>query len=491
MPDTIVETPAVESAPQPAEAFGWLDTYGLEEVETVETPLPDAASSAVVETPKQAVPTDVPAKVEPATPTGTEEAPAAVSTEKPAEAAAPTAEAKPDTTDDPELNAEENDLVRTRPAAERPALTGKLKKASFISKYLDPELPATGTVEELRKMSPSSYARLETAVIVQRLAEPATFLDEVFARSPETYGRLLADGFQADPGYFIKQITGKDGLTAEQVRTAVEFYEHNKDRVVEQPTVRELSAEELADVRLYLGDEAAATIEALQQRAKEVAPASAPVTSAEPQPAKADDAKPDLAKPESKPPATRLTPEEQQARQAQIEQTWDEASGQIETYLDTWADDPRDGLGLKVTPQERELAPVVADLKDYKRRVLFDGLGDLPDFRAGLTAWGKDRPEFVKALKHAIHFANLGEKANAIEAARALLPFVEKYKQERMQAPIFARIDSQIAAATSRTNPKPENDAIIPGAVGSRSPQPTSDPNKRIDDLLLSDAQTG
>lgn len=475
--------------------FSWVDNFGLEDVVPVETPLPGAAKEAAAETPKQAEPTGDPAKpAEPAKATvegEKKEAAPDKPAEKPAEAAAPEAVAKPEAKaeikDDPELTPEDNELIRTRPAAEQPELTDRLKKASFISQYKDPEVPAEGTVEALRKISPSSFARLESTIIDKRLAEPVPFLDELFERSPETYGKLMLEGFRADPGYFIKQITGKDGLTAEAIKTAVEFYDTNKDRVVEEPAGKGLSDDELADAKLYLGDEVAARIDAALKRAS--APAAKPAA-AEP-PKKATEEKP-AEKPEAKTeakPKEEAKPEPQEAPKAAQDEIWDAASGQIESYLDTWADDPKDGLGLKVTPQERELAPEVADLKDFKRTVLFDGLGDLPDFRRGLTEWGKERPEFMAKLKQAIHFVKVGEKDNAMEAGRGLLPFVEKYKQERMNAPIFARIDAQIAAAAARTNPKTESDTIIPGAVGASSPKAPSDPNKRIDDLLLSDAQ--
>ena len=497
MADTaVVEAPVTDAVPQSAgQPFAWLDTFGLDDEATVETPLPDAATSVAVETPKQAVATDVPAKVEPTeVPSGTDPKPAADPTNKPADvAAAPAADAASEVKDDPELTAEDNELVRTHPEAERPALTDRLKKASFISQYKDPEVPAAGTVEALRKISPSSYERLESAIIEQRLAEPTKFLDDVFTRSPETYGRLLADGYEADPSYFVKRITGRDGLTPEQVQTAVEFYEANKDRVLEQPAIKELTPEQIAEVRLMHGDEMADQIELMQARAKEALAANTkpgtPAVDRTKPTAKPDAVKPAAdAKPDAKPPVKQLTPEEQRALTVQRDQIWNEASGQIESYLETWADDPKNGLGLKVTPQERQLAPEVADLKDYKRQVLFEGLGDLPEFREGFAQWSKDKPECVKAVDLAIHFSNLGEKENAIEAARALLPFVEKYKQERMRAPIFARIDAQITAAAARTNPKTENDAIIPGAVVKSSPSTTSDPNRRMDDLLLRDA---
>jgi hypothetical protein len=481
MPEAIAEAPAAtESVPQSTGDLGWIDNYGLEDVlAPAETPLPDAANSAAVETPKQAVATDDPAKVEPAPAVATPATDPV--TDKPVEAAAPGAEAKPEVKDDdPELTAEDNELVRTRPAAEQPALRDRLKKATFISQYKDPEVPATGTVEVLRKISPSSYERLEATIIDQRLAEPTAFLNEVFQRNPEAYGKLLADGYQADSGYFAKQMTGRDGYTAEQVKTAVDFYESNKGGVVNRPAGAAFSPDEIEEIRLYVGEEAAAKAEAQQK-----APAVDTQPAQTKEPAKPEDAA------QAKPPTKQPTSEEQKAIQVQRDEVWDKASGQIESYLETWADDPRNGLGLKVDTKERELAPEVADLKDEKRHVLFEGRGDLPDFRTGFAQWGKGRPDFEKALKTAIHFANLGEEENAIEAARAMLPFVEQYKQERMLAPIFKRIDARIAAATTRTNPKTENDAIIPGAVGARSPQPTSDVNRRIDDLLLSDAMSG
>src|ERR1043165_4488490 len=115
MPDTaVVEAPVTDAVPQSAgEPFAWLDNFGLDDETTAETPLPDAAASAAVETPKQAVATDVPAKAEPTEiPSGTDPKPAADPTNKPADvAAAPAAGAAPEVKDDPELTAEDNELV--------------------------------------------------------------------------------------------------------------------------------------------------------------------------------------------------------------------------------------------------------------------------------------------------------------------------------------------------------------------------------------------
>lgn len=497
MAEGVIETPAAPDAPPPAEP-SWgsaLMDFGLNDEATVETPLPGAAEGAAAEPPKQAV-----AEGEKADPTVEEG-------EKPKQEATPEVKnetvdakpedesviAKPQVEDDPELSPEDNELVRTRPALEQPELKGRLKKASFFNQYSDPTVAGEGTRTALEKISPSGYAKLEGAVITRKLADPAAFADEVFKSNPELYGKLALEVYNSDPAYFTKQITGKADVSPETVKTALDFYERNKDRAVDGPAGEELAPELVAEMRLLLGDEVADKIIAATKRSQPAAAAVDPEKEAlrakVEEFEKAKSAEQTKEQREAEAAKQQAAAEAQKAIRLEQDQTWEVASGQIETYLETFADDAKDGLGLKVTPQERELAPEVADLKDFKRSVLFDGIGDLPDFRKGLVEWGKTLPPakaevFQKKLNLAYHFADQREKDNAIAAAQALIPFVEQYKQERLKAPIFARIDNLIRIAAAGANPKTENETIIPGAPKASS-QPSSDPQARIVDLLL------
>lgn len=476
-----------EAPPPVAESFGsWMDNFGLDD-ETTDT---------------TSVTADVPAKE------GAEEKPAVAADDQAKDDSKPEAkpqdaasdpekvEAKPTTeqatekpTEDPELAPEENALVNAAAPAEQAELKRKFKAARFEDHYLSPDKPKEEVRQYLETRSPSNYAELEQAVIAHRLADPAAFANSYYQQDPEGYGRLALEIYNGAPEYFVEKIAGKK-VAPELVRTAVEFYEQNKDRLANQPAGEELPAELIEQARLFLGDEATDKIIAAT---KAGAPADdSKVKELETKLAKYEESQ---SKEQQEAEAARKAAEAKAKADAEAviaqerETVWNTASGQIETYLETWADDPKDGLGLAVTPQERESAPLVADLKDLKRSVLFDGLGDLPDFRAGLVAWGKDRPDFNEKLKRATHFADQREMENAKEAARALLPFVEKYKQERLKAPIFARIDELMKIAAAKSNPKTATETFVPGAAGASSQrEPSSDPNKRIDDMLLQDA---
>jgi len=435
----VVEAPAVET---PSETGNWL----------VELALKEGQESSAEKTP-------LPAEASPGS--EAKEPPAPATTPADTTEAAPPLDAKPE---DEELTPEEQELVKSRPEAEQPELGRRLRTARFMSRYKDPENPVVGIREHLEQQSPSRYAELQYAVIEHALQDPAKFADLVYQKNPELYGKYALETVNADPEFFIQHLSGKK-LDVQSLRAAVEQFDPTKP-VATPATLPPgvLTPEEMEDVRLYLGEEIAEKLEK----------AAVPVK-AEPPP-------PDPAQ-------QKAVFEQMRQVEAEADRVFSSGVKVVDDYAAKYADDGKTGLGLKVSEEERKLAPEVALLKDFKRMLFFSGLGDgLPAFEKGFGEWGKDSPEFNKLLGQAWHYAEKREEANTQEAARALLPYVDKYIREaRMKHPLFAVLDNAIKRLAAQTNPKVPNDAIIPGAPANSQPQ-ASEPQRRIANYLLADA---
>lgn len=469
-----VETPTVEAPPPPsapAEASAppavetptdttgtWLMEMALKDGEGQVTPAE-----------KTPLPAEAPAESKASEPT----APAAEAK------AAPPLEAPPANaaSTDEELTPEEDALVKSRPEAEQPELGRRLKTARFMSFYLDPAKPTEEVRAHLEQRSPSRYAELEHSVIQHKLANIPAFADEAFLRYPELYGRLALEIFNGDPEFFIKKMTGKD-IDVATLKAAADAYDpanppkpaaHAGNGAGAGP----LTPSDMEDVRLYLGDEIASKIEGLNNAAPVAAPDSKELETLRTENAQLKAAKPD--------------PEQLQQAETAKDQAFGKGVKVIEDYVVNFADDAKAGLGLKVSEEERRLAPEVADLKDTKRDVWINGKGDLPAFEKGFAQWGKEYPEFNQLLGRVWHFADKNEEANVIAAAQALLPYTERYVKERIKHPIFARLDNAIKILAAQTNPKVPNDAIVPGAPANSQPQ-ASAPERRIASFLLDDA---
>jgi len=466
-------------------------------------PAPPAAPPAVEQTPVgnwlmdlalqedgQAAPAPAEAPKESAAP-ATEPPPAAPAekpAEKPAEAPPaeppPTQEAKPPAEGEDELTPEEKALIQSRPAAEQPELTRRFKTASFMGHYLDPTFPAENVCQHLEERSPSRYAEIVETIILKQAADPSSFADYLYRLAPQQYGQLALEVFNGDQNFFIKQLTGKD-LDAAGLKAAAEAYNPaaapptNGAAPAGEPA---FTKDELDDVRLYLGEDFAKKIEGLK-------------VSTPPDNKELESLRKEVADLKGKAPEPPADPKEQEALQAkqealrtQRDETWGSVIDTVEDFIGAYADDAKTGLGLKVTDEERKLAPEVATLKDIKRDIFINGIGDsFPYYEKGFGEWGMESNEFKQILAQALHYSEKTEKPNAVAAAQRLLPFADRYNKERLKHPVFQILDTAIHLMAARTNPKTTNDAIIPGAPVNSQSQP-SDITRRIGDYLLNDA---
>jgi hypothetical protein len=468
--------PEAPPAPEPTPVGNWLLEQAVNDG-AEKTPLP-AEAPAASPAPEQsaAAPAPAPAKPEdkPA------ETPAPATAQPPAAEPPPTPEAKPTPTveADEELTPEENALVQSRPEAEQPELGRKLKTARFWDHYYDQNEPAEQIRQHLEMKSASRYGELEDSILKYRLQDTAGFADRLFKIDEQLYGQVALEVFNGDQPFFIKLLTGKD-VDAATVKAAVDAYDPTKPPApVETGTQPVFTAEEIEDVRLYVGEEAAKKLEAVK---------AAPPADVEALRAKVAELEAKQAKPTDPAEEERKKTEQETLRTNQ-DQIWTGVTTGIESYVTKYADDAKSGLGLKVTDEERKLAPLVSALKDIKRAIFLDGIGtDLADFEKGFGEWGIEFPEFKQALVQALHYSEKLEKPNADAAGQRLLPFAERYFKERLKHPMFGLLDEAIQVAASRTNPKVTNDAIIPGApVNSQTPP--SGASARISDMLLQDA---
>jgi len=368
---------------------------------------------------------------------------------------------------DPDLTAEENELVRSRPEAEQGETARKLKAARFEDHYLNPDKPAEDVRSYLEGKSPSRYGELEQAIVARRLADPETFAADYFRKSPEGYGKLALAVFNGNPAYFAKALTGRE-VEAQTLKTALDFYERNRDRVPPDDAP-DLSPEELAEVEQWT-PEIAGKVKAILESKADVARQRAEVEAAK--------AKPEPEKPAEERQAELL--KQQQAIKADQAKAWDAGYSHFESYIGKKAET---AAGVLVTPKERELAPQVALLKDLKREILMQGMGeDLPDFERGLYQWAEGRDErtreaYLQSVAAMGRFSEAREPDNVLSAARKLIPHADKYFDERLNHPVFAQLDALIALAVQAANPKSTAEEIVPGSGGNVSQQKPSDPN--------------
>lgn len=386
--------------------------------------------------------------------------------EEPKTDAVTAAGVKPVVAAEADLSAQENDLVQSRPEAERPDLSNRLKRAHFMDHFLNPDKPKEEVRLHLAERSPSNYAELETAVLNNRLATPETFLADLFQRAPETYTKMVEAAFKGDPAYWTKQITGRDEQTPETVKTALDFYDKNKDRIAE---VSPLSVEQEAKIKEmeeYFPEEAASyrkTLEDNQRLATEAAQRDQQKANAEkpdPNKAKTDEAT------------------QQAAYQKQVTDIWDAGVDVVDNFVATKAYDPKTGIGIHVTAEERTAAPLVAMLKDMKANVFFhgieaDGKPLIENFQKGLTDWGSGRNEFKDILTHMDKYTQALEKQNVLDLGQKVLPYADTYYAERLKHPLFALIDQAIQAVSDKAAIPPKTDTLVPGRLPSQDQKPT------------------
>lgn len=472
--------PAAPVVDDAADFGSSLVEFGLDEIQEPATPLPGDATplSVVAPVDKPGEKIDVPAvPAKPADAAPVKPADAAPVTIDPEKAAADfNPDAKPEdkpasiapvvdaTADDPELSAEANALVQSRPEAERDLLRQTLKAAKFEDHYRSAK-PIESVRDYLEKASGSRYGELTDSVIEKTLADPAAAHD-YFSRNPERYAKVAEAVFKGDPKYFTDQLTGRTDKTPEQVREAIAFQERYKDAV---PTVdnkvETLTPDELAEIEAVFPD-----------MAKKIAQ-HAEGSSSEAELAKLQD--------EVKQFRQAKAAEEETKRQAEVttrqttmDTTWDKSYDRLSGYVDTKVEPVSDTV--------RTTAPDVANLMDVRRTALIRGLGDfLPQFDKGLGQTFAKNDIFMERLTNMHKFAEKGELDNAQRAADSLKPFVDKYLDMRKEHPIVKWLDQAIASAQTSQAVPPKADPFVPGNPNAGSqPAPLTDANARIENLI-------
>lgn len=392
--------------------------------------------------------------------------------------------ARPD--DDPDLTPAENEIVRSRPKAEWGQTRRAFKAARLEAQFLNPAYAPDQFIERLQQKSPSRFADLESALLTRRLSDPDGFARDLFQRSPEEYGKLALSVFHADPDYFIRELTGREAVSATAVRQALDLHDRYSAGEMNGAAGAELfTPEELEELEQFFPDQATKL-----RQAQSTQPAQSATASTDPR----------LAELEAKLKGfeeQQTTQRQEQARQeqarlaAESSQIWDAGEDHLESFLREKAEQE---FGLTVTAQEREGAPLVALLKQLKSDILFEGLGtDIPDFKRGLGDWGKSKPNFMESLQSMLHYAQRRERDNALSAADALKPHADAYLNERLRLPIFKQLDDIIGVLTAGAEKPPHADeTFVPGQAAAHSQQaPSSDPLGRINDWLVSDALRG
>lgn len=473
--------------------FDYVDTLSIDSPAATETPLPtDAAleAGAVAETPKPAeqgqeggaAPEAIPAPDQAALDAATAAKPAAAAV---VAAAEPAKDDAPASVADPELSAEENRLVTALPEADRAEGARRMKAGSFYSHFKDSTTPITGTIDELFKQSASRAGEMQTEFVARAIKDPVAFAKDYFARDPEGYGQFVSTIFKGDSRFFAKEFTGRDDVTPEQVREAIEFHERNKDKITDDQAT-ELSAEELSEIEETLPEVSAKVKAILAQPTK---------TAEELKQVKAELEKFKGGKEQEQTVAaqeeqTRLAAERTRIAGEQSSLR-DESLGHIESVVTRdLIDAPvaKGGLGLAITDQEKQSAPDVAHLKSVIRGLLLKGgPDDLPGFERGMGEWGKTQEEFVNAGKQWANFVNVREKQNVMEVADSkLLPFAKTYFAERAAHPAVKSLLAHLQTLTQKVSQPPAaGEKFIGGAAPGtvKKPEPT-DFGDYIDSLV-------
>lgn len=379
-----------------------------------------------------------------------------------AQAKAPEVDAASDV--DPELTQQDNELLKALPEAQRSDARNRFKRSTFMDRYLNPDKPAAEIRQHLQERSPSRYAALETSIFAERLAKPEDFARDLYERAPEAYGPLALAVYNGDPKFFAKQVTGRDDLTPETIQTAVDFYERNKDRIEDDAPLTQLDEAKLAEMEAYFPEEVAAfrkQMETSAQLAQEHLELKKDPQSKEKQvdPAQAE--------------AT-----QRMAAEREVAELWDLGRNTIGSYIEKKAFDAQAGPGVYVSPEERQAAPMVALLKDFKANVLLhgltiDGKPVLAGFEQGLTEWGKGREGFMEKVGHWGRFTEAREKQNVLEVAQSMIPYADAYYNERLKHAVFAQIDDLIKLVTEKGAIAPQfvkhTTSQLPSKAGSGS----------------------
>lgn len=332
--------------------------------------------------------------------------------------------------------------------AARAATAGKA--ASFWGNFKDPNKPAEEVRQHLQEQSASRYAELETATVAKVIEEPSR-LERIFKANPDIYKGLADLAAASDPDYFIQKITGKEGVTAEQVVAAL----NGGDTSALAKIVTDEKLEELRNADF---DELADELQTARDTAKEEKPGAEP-----------SEGKPQTE--QGKPADPVEIVERYQTNEREVNEAFEASIAPVVTFATKKVDD---AFGPPPTPREYELAPDVAYLKAARRALFVHGDGgELSSFRDGLGKWGEHRKlkdrDFDEVINRVGRFSESREKENGAEAASELLPFADAYFNERSNLPLFLAMGRLIELAAQGTNPPVPKETIITGSVSQPS----------------------
>lgn len=395
--------------------------------------------------------------------------------------------------DDPELDAEENAAMRATPKEHRDTLKSKLGR-KFESHLRDPNKPASEIVDYMDTISPSRSALIRQEIVKRAITDPKSFLANL---SDDDFGKMGAHFLQSDPLWFASQLTGREGVKLEDLKTALEGSDRYSALAgIKLPTINEgedtwdLVEQDYPDivrfineVKMALGEGLPASVanELKRLRALEATTKSGGDGTA----AKASDAKAgdDKAKPDA------------EAFHADAGKIFTDVRADWEKYITTYAESP-EGLGMGVSKEERDKAPDVADLKDAYVDVYLYGRGtEIPTYEDGLTKWAAGKPAFIDQVKRMQYFCNKGERENALIEARKLRPFFDEYRKERLKQPWFERQTKRIDRASVEAGSAPRVEKLIPGGAGAAGKATEStagkNPQQAEDDFVNSFSVAG
>lgn len=461
--------------PALSESDSWITTTGIDDpqIPGTGTPLPADATSAV-EAPVSVVTDDrKPLIEEPVADDKALAAKAEVKTD--ADVAAAVIEPE-----DKDLSPVEQKVLAELPEAERPAARRKFRNHQyFMDRFLDLHKPIEEVRAHLKERSGIRYGQLESTVLKDVYSNPGPALANLYKQDPAQFAKLAVAVFQGDPNAFAGLVAARKDVTPKQIQEALDFHAQHKDKVFEDDASlpKTIDDDTYADLEHYF---------------PELAPKLKTALSLVPQ-LQTENASLKTATEAAAKPADQSGEEQQRAAEAAAEkeeqQLWNMGRDAVSDFVYKHAMDPKKGAGVAVTPEERKNAPEVALLKDIKSDILFNGLEVegkilIPSFHQGLTAWGKDREDFMKILTDTVQFANAREKENVLAQTEKVYPFAMTYYDDRLKDDIFKRMDDLIEMAVGKVTATPKQDPIVPAPV----PAPNSGQGAQPTDWLITHA---
>lgn len=389
---------------------------------------------------------------------------------------------------DPDLSEAENKMLAAVDEAERPAAKAKFKRLHFEDHYLNLDKPIGEVRTYLKERSGVRYNELEGDIVKDLLAKPDEFCATTYKRDPKTYAALATAVVLGDPATSAAILTGSTKpVDPATLKTALAFYEANKDRVFENSDkdLAVLDDDMMTEMTRYLPDATPAVRAALEkaQRAQSLESENSTLKS-------------ELASAKAAPKEAAAGEDAAAVAEQKEQELWDLGRDTVTNFVFKLAADPIKGAGIVVTPEERKKSPLVARLKDLKANVLFDGIneGDKPlltSFQQGFTEWADNRKGFKEKMLHTLRFVKAGEKHNVVEVAESLFPLAQTYYEDRLKHPIFKELDALIEIVSKKSAEAPKRDVHIPGRLPAAKGAGTAQPESlsgHSDAYLIADA---